>query len=333
MSYREKPAGFGGLRSFLWAVARVKWGVAGFRRVGTAHHRPLAVGRAHPTNPTPYRAAYDGLPALTPMMQQFRAAKDQNPGMLVLFRNGDFYELFEDDAEFGHKILGLTLTKRDNHIPMAGFPQHKLEHYLGVLLKAGHRVAVCEQMEAAGASKGPIRREVNRVVTPGTVTEDDLLDARRPNYLAAVVRGKAGIVGLAWADLSTGFFAAMDVPANRLGDELARLCVVECLLPEDQADGLSPLHGPQPAADGHGPPGLDVRPDHGIVHDADAVRRGRRWPGSGSTTASRAWSPPGRSCSTCTKPCGRASATSARCTPTAPGTPWSSTRSPAGAWN
>ena len=180
-------------------------------------------------------------PPLTPMMQQFRAAKEQNPGMLVLFRNGDFYELFEDDAEFGHKILGLTLTKRDNHIPMAGFPQHKLEHYLGVLLKAGHRVAVCEQMEAAGASKGPIRREVNRVVTPGTVTEDDLLDARRPNYLAAVVRGKSGVVGLAWADLSTGFFAATDVPANRLGDELARLCVVECLLPENQADGLAPL--------------------------------------------------------------------------------------------
>ncbi len=113
---------------------------------------------------------------LTPMMQQFREAKAAHPGMLVLFRNGDFYELFESDAELGHRVLGLTLTKRDKEIPMAGFPQHKLEHYLGLLLRAGHRVAVCEQMEVAGPGKKLIRREVNRVVTPGTVTEDELLD-------------------------------------------------------------------------------------------------------------------------------------------------------------
>ena len=103
----------------------------------------------------------------TPMMQQFRAAKTQHPGMLVLFRNGDFYELFEGDAELGSRLLGLTLTKRDQAIPMAGFPVHKLEHYLNLLLRAGHRVAVCEQMEAAGTNGAKIiRREVNRVVTP-----------------------------------------------------------------------------------------------------------------------------------------------------------------------
>ena len=89
---------------------------------------------------------------MTPMMQQFREAKEQHPGMLVLFRNGDFYELFEEDAELGHRVLGITLTKRDKEIPMAGFPYHKLEHYLNVLLRAGHRVAVCEQMEEAGAN-------------------------------------------------------------------------------------------------------------------------------------------------------------------------------------
>ena len=87
------------------------------------------------------------------MMRQFRDAKAQHPGMLVLFRNGDFYELFESDAELGNKVLGLTLTKRDKEIPMAGFPHHKLEHYLGVLLRAGHRVAVCEQMEEASPGK------------------------------------------------------------------------------------------------------------------------------------------------------------------------------------
>lgn len=183
-------------------------------------------------------------PPLTPMMQQFRAAKEAHPGMLVLFRNGDFYELFEDDAEFGHRVLGLTLTKRDKEIPMAGFPQHKLEHYLGMLLKAGHRVAVCEQMEEAGGGKKIIRREVNRVVTPGTVTEDELLDARRPNYLCAVSRGRSSMLGLAWADLSTGSFAAADVHETKLADELARLTVVECLLPDDQADSLREWLGP-----------------------------------------------------------------------------------------
>jgi DNA mismatch repair protein MutS len=177
----------------------------------------------------------------TPMMRQFRDAKTAHPGMLVLFRNGDFYELFESDAELGSRLLGLTLTKRDQAIPMAGFPAHKLEHYLNLLLRAGHRVAVCEQMEAAGGGKTIIRREVNRVVTPGTVTEDELLDPRRPNHLAALVRAKTGRLGLAWADLSTGQFSAADLDDDVLADELGRLAIAECLLPEDAADALAPL--------------------------------------------------------------------------------------------
>lgn len=179
------------------------------------------------------------------MMQQFRAAKDQHPGMLVLFRNGDFYELFEEDADVGAKALGLTLTKRDKEIPMAGFPQHKLEHYLGMLLKAGYRVAVCEQMEEAGPGKKLIRREVNRVVTPGTVTEDGLLDARKPNHLAAFCRGKNNQIGLAWAELWTGAFWAADVAEEQLTDELARLAAVELLLPENQADPFEQQLFPQ----------------------------------------------------------------------------------------
>ena len=114
------------------------------------------------------------------MMQQYHDAKAQHPGMLVLFRNGDFYELFEDDAELGSKVLGIQLTKRDGEIPMAGVPVHKLEHYLAVLIRAGHRVAICEQMEEPDPKKKIIHREVNRVVTPGTVTDDTLLDPRAP---------------------------------------------------------------------------------------------------------------------------------------------------------
>ena len=177
---------------------------------------------------------------LTPMMKQFRDAKAAHPGMLVLFRNGDFYELFESDAELGHRVLGLTLTKRDKEIPMAGFPHHKLEHYLGLLLKAGYRVAVCEQMEESGPGKKLIRREVSRVVTPGTVTEDELLDPRRPTFVAAAVRGKAGVVGLAWAEPSSGRFIACDATDATFTDELGRIGPVELLISECDGAFFSP---------------------------------------------------------------------------------------------
>jgi DNA mismatch repair protein MutS len=166
------------------------------------------------------------------MMQQYHDAKAQYPGMIVLFRNGDFYELFEEDAELGSRVLGIQLTKRDGSIPMAGVPVHKLEHYLAMFIRAGHRVAICEQMEEPDPKKKIIPREVNRVVTPGTVTDDTLLDPRAPNHLVAVIPGRGNTFGLSWIDLSVGTFAATDVPASRLADELARLMATEIIFPE-----------------------------------------------------------------------------------------------------
>src|SRR6516165_7552903 len=168
---------------------------------------------------------------MTPMMQQYREAKTRHPGMLLLFRMGDFYELFDDDAELVARVLGLTLTSRDKTIPMAGFPHHALEPHLHKLLRAGHRVAICDQVEDPALAKGLVKREVTRVVTPGTLTEDNLLDPRRANHLAAVwPRGDE--VGLAWVELSTGQFQAAEVPWPRLADELGRLAPAECLIAE-----------------------------------------------------------------------------------------------------
>ncbi len=171
---------------------------------------------------------------MTPMMQQFREAKERHPGTIVFFRNGDFYELFEDDAEVGSRLLGITLTRRDKEIPMAGVPYHALDRYLGKLLQAGHRVAICEQMEDPRQVKGrPVRREVTRVVTPGTLTEDDLLDPRQANHLIALtLPGGRTPAGLAWVELSTGLFQAADVPRERLADEVLRLSPSECLCAE-----------------------------------------------------------------------------------------------------
>src|SRR3954454_3176129 len=126
-------------------------------------------------------------PPMTPMMQQYQEAKSRHPGMLLLFRMGDFYELFHEDAEVAARVLGLTLTSRDKSIPMAGFPHHALENHLRKLLRAGHRVAVCDQVEDPALARGLVRREVTRVVTPGTLTEDDLLDPRQANHLAALL--------------------------------------------------------------------------------------------------------------------------------------------------
>ncbi len=185
---------------------------------------------------------------MTPMMQQLQAAREQHPGMVVLFQNGEFYELFGDDAELGHRVLGLTLARRDEgHPQMSGFPLAKLDHQLRQLLAAGHRVAVVEQMDPPNpAIKGPIRREVTRVVTLGTITEDELLDPKRPNHLAAVWRSKAGVWGVAWVDLSAGTFSAADLSVNQVSDELARLAPAECLLPESEYAEMKPRLGGGP---------------------------------------------------------------------------------------
>lgn len=192
---------------------------------------------------------------MTPMMQQYRDAKERHPGMLLLFRMGDFYELFDDDARLAAKVLGLTLTSRDKTIPMAGFPHHQLESYLHKLLHAGHRVAVCDQVEDPAQAKGLVKREVTRVVTPGTVTEDDLLDPRSSNYLVSIVLAGEE-AGLAWLDLSTGTFQATDVANGRLLDELARLAPAECIAAEREANLVGDLVRRLAT-----PPTLTSRPD------------------------------------------------------------------------
>jgi DNA mismatch repair protein MutS len=174
----------------------------------------------------------------SPAMQRYLDVKAQNPGTILLFRIGDFYELFYEDAQTAARVLGLTLTSRDkgstNPIPMAGFPYHQLDNYLRRLIQAGFRAAVCEQVEDPALAKGLVKREVTRVVTPGTLTEDALLDPRQSNFLAAVCPGK-GACGLAWLELSTGRFVAAEVEPQDLADELARLAPAECLVPEANA--------------------------------------------------------------------------------------------------
>ncbi len=192
----------------------------------------------------------------TPMMQQYWDAKNQHPGMLLLFRMGDFYELFDQDAQTANRVLGITLTSRDKQMPMAGFPYHQLDNYLHKLIHAGFRVAVCDQVEDAAQAKGLVRREVTRVVTPGTVTEDDLLDPRSNNHLVALYDIRGDTIGFAWLDVSTGSFHAADIAKTRLVDELARLAPAECVCAEREKDLLAPLIGRLPSA-----PALTCRPD------------------------------------------------------------------------
>jgi DNA mismatch repair protein MutS len=187
--------------------------------------------------------------AATPMMAQYLEIKAQNPGALLFYRMGDFYEMFFDDAVAAAAALDIALTKRGKHlgedIAMCGVPVHSSEGYLLTLIRKGFRVAIAEQMEDPAeakkrGSKSVVRREVVRLVTPGTLTEDSLLEARRHNYLAAYAEVReAG--ALAWADISTGEVRVMPCPAVRLGPELARLAPREVLLGEAQEVAMEPL--------------------------------------------------------------------------------------------
>ena len=175
-------------------------------------------------------------------MRQYMAFKKRHPDAVLLFRMGDFYEVFFDDAKTASRILGLTLTSRDkgtDPVPMAGFPHHAVDGYVKKLIEAGCRVAVCDQVQDPREAKGLVDRDVTRIISAGTLTEEDMLDRRANNFLAAVCRGADGF-GLAWVDLSTGKFELEDVTARALGDSLRRIGPVECLLPEpdtpDQAD-------------------------------------------------------------------------------------------------
>jgi DNA mismatch repair protein MutS len=176
--------------------------------------------------------------SLTPMMQQYRELKARDPDALLLFRMGDFYELFGEDAERAAALLGLTLTSRDkgpDAVPMAGFPHPALETYLAKIVQAGLRAAVCEQVEDSREAKGLVKRDVVRVVTPGTLTDEELLDPKTANYLAAVVEA-GGKMGLAWVELSTGRFSLTGLMRHELMDELARLSPAEILISELSLD-------------------------------------------------------------------------------------------------
>ncbi len=170
----------------------------------------------------------------TPMMNQYNDIKKRYRDSLLFFRMGDFYELFNEDAKVASKVLGITLTSRskgENGVPMAGVPHHAADGYISRLIKGGHKVAICDQIQDPREAKGIVERDVTRVVTPGTVTEDLLLDDKRHNYLASIIT-KGNLAGLSWVDLSTGKFEAQDVDINQLKDEIARINPSECLLPE-----------------------------------------------------------------------------------------------------
>jgi DNA mismatch repair protein MutS len=174
--------------------------------------------------------------ALTPMMRQYRQIKSEISEEAVLFfRMGDFYEMFFDDAKRAAPVLDIALTRR-NGIPMCGVPYHALEGYLARMMRAGMKVAICEQMEDPATAKGLVRREVTRVVTPGTVTEANLLEAAQFSYLAGVCRAGREY-GLAMIDLSTGHFWGQALPdAAAVGDALRRYGPGECVIPDTLPD-------------------------------------------------------------------------------------------------
>src|SRR3954447_18202454 len=173
---------------------------------------------------------------VTPMMEQYLEIKAAHQGLLLFYRMGDFYELFFEDAEIASRTLGIVLTKRGKHqgadIPMCGVPVERSEDYLHRLIAGGHRVAVCEQTEDPAAArargnKSVVRRDVVRLVTPGTLTEDTLLDARTNNYLLAIARARASSggdrFGLAWIDISTSEFMVTECAVGELAATLARI--------------------------------------------------------------------------------------------------------------
>lgn len=201
----------------------------------------------------------------TPLMRQFFAAKAEHPDVLLFFRMGDFYELFYDDARKAARLLDITLTQRGasagQPIPMAGVPHHSAEGYLARLVALGESVAICEQIGDPALAKGIVERKVVRVITPGTVTDEALLNERRDTLLLAVARGKHGY-GVAWADLAAGRFLVNEVASeDALEAELARLEPAELLIADE--DGWAPFVAERP--------GLRRRPPW--LFDADSGRR------------------------------------------------------------
>ncbi|HEX4407817.1 MAG TPA: DNA mismatch repair protein MutS [Xanthobacteraceae bacterium] len=201
--------------------------------------RPIVAETPEPAPDAPARVApkaSDDVARVTPMMEQYIEIKAANPDCLLFYRMGDFYELFFDDAEVASRALGIVLTKRGKHlgndIPMCGVPIERSDEYLHRLIACGHRVAVCEQMEDPAearkrGAKSVVRRDVVRLVTSGTLTEDSLLDAKRNNYLLSLVRSRASAgedrFALGWIDISTGEFTVAETDRAALAAEIARL--------------------------------------------------------------------------------------------------------------
>lgn len=207
---------------------------------------------AAPAAPSPEAAPAADLTVATPMMAQYLEIKAANPDCLLFYRMGDFYEMFFGDAEVASRALGIALTRRGKHlgddIPMCGVPIHAADQYLQKLIALGHRVAVCEQVEDPAearkrGSKAVVRRNVIRLVTPGTLTEDALLSATRNNYLAAITRQRGGSAegdafAIAWIDMSTGEFRVAASDRARLTADLARVDPSELLVADSLfADG------------------------------------------------------------------------------------------------
>jgi DNA mismatch repair protein MutS len=170
------------------------------------------------------------------MMRQYLGIKAQYPDMLLFYRMGDFYELFHDDAEKAARLLGITLTRRGasngEPIRMAGVPYHSVEQYLARLVKLGEAVAICEQVGDPARSKGPVERQVARILTPGTLTDSALLDDTRDNVLLALCPSEE-MVGLARINLASGQFVLNEIAPNLLAQELERIAPAELLMPDN----------------------------------------------------------------------------------------------------
>ena len=185
---------------------------------------------------------------ITPMVAQYEAIKQQYPDVILMFRLGDFYEMFGDDAVTASRELEIVLTSRSQgyatDVPMCGVPYHAVDRYVARLISKGYRVAICDQLEDPRKTKNIVKRGVTRVVTPGTVQEDGMLDAKANNYLVAV-SSEPGMYGVAVVDISTGEFAVTEVSgkdaSGKLIEELGRLAPAEVLLKEIDADLTDPV--------------------------------------------------------------------------------------------
>src|SRR6201999_1642465 len=224
----------------------------------------MTIQPTFPASPvsTDAQAPADPAARVTPMMEQYLEIKAANPGLLLFYRMGDFYELFFEDAELASRALGIVLTKRGKHqgadISMCGVPVERSDDYLHRLIAQGFRVAVCEQMEDPAAAKARgnksvVRRDVVRLVTPGTLTEDTLLDARTNNSLLAIARARSSAggdrFGLAWIDISTSEFMVTECGGGELQAALARINPNEAIVADSlYGDSeLAPLLNELPA--------------------------------------------------------------------------------------